>query len=293
VSTILGLRKAYHEDLCQKVLGLRKGTHVFTNADKDSPASVVIARGIAERLSSQFCSSPPGAQGSGTLFAACTRRYLQESFGQLRRLRPGRWTFSTSQAASGIAAYDQYRHLAELAAVLEEHPNLKAALGGDYFITPDILVAREPLPDAEINAGFEKPLVVAAEPAAAHTPLRAQNHEDPLAPSLLLHASISCKWTMRSDRSQNTRTEALNLLRHRKGNTPHIVVVTAEPLPSRIASIAMGTGDIDCTYHIALPELRDTLQANSKLSEALDLIELLEGGRRLRDISDLPFDLAV
>jgi hypothetical protein len=55
----------------------------------------------------------------------------------------------------------------------------------------------------------------------------------------------------------------------------------------------MGTGDIDCTYHIALPELRDTLQANSKLSEALDLIELLEGGRRLRDVSDLPFDLAV
>ena len=35
----------------------------------------------------------------------------------------------------------------------------------------------------------------------------------------------------------------------------HIVVVTAESLPSRIASIALGTGDLDCVYHFALPEL--------------------------------------
>ena len=70
----------------------------------------------------------------------------------------------------------------------------------------------------------------------------------------MLHASISCKWTIRSDRSQNSRTEALNLIRNRKGRVPHIAVVLFEPLPSRIASIAMGTGDIDCTYHGALYE---------------------------------------
>jgi hypothetical protein len=54
---------------------------------------------------------------------------------------------------------------------------------------------------------------------------------------------LSSKWTIRLDRSQNSRTEALNLIRNRKCPLPHIVVVT-EPLPSRIASIAMGTGDI-------------------------------------------------
>ena len=45
--------------------------------------------------------------------------------------------------------------------------------------------------------------------------------------------------------------------RNRKGNLPHIVVVTGEPMPARIASLALGTGDIDCVYHFALYELVD------------------------------------
>lgn len=107
----------------------------------------------------------------------------------------------------------------------------------------------------------------------------------------ILHASISCKYTMRSDRAQNTRTEALNLMRNRKGRNPHIVAVTVEPLPSRIASIAMGTGDLDCAYHAALDEL---VQATVDLGyeDAEELLRVLIGGRRLRDISDLPLDLA-
>ena len=75
----------------------------------------------------------------------------------------------------------------------------------------------------------------------------------------LLHASISCKWTIRSDRSQNARSEAQNLIRNRKGHLPHVVVITAEPSPSRLASIALGTGDIDCVYHFALYELINTV----------------------------------
>jgi len=54
----------------------------------------------------------------------------------------------------------------------------------------------------------------------------------------------------------------------------------------------MGTGDIDCTYHIALPELVETLN-DIENEDQLDMLNLLVAGRRLRDISDLPFDLAV
>ena len=108
----------------------------------------------------------------------------------------------------------------------------------------------------------------------------------------ILHASISCKWTIRSDRAQNTLTEALNLIRNRKGNTPHIVVVTFEPLPSRLASIALGAGDLDCLYHVALPELLKAAQ-ESKYEDAAELLKQMVDGRRLRDISDLPLDLAV
>src|SRR5437762_13493136 len=79
-----------------------------------------------------------------------------------------------------------------------------------------------------------------------------------------MHASVSCKWTIRSDRSQNTRTEALNLIRNRKGKVPIVVAVVFEPLPTRIAFIALGTGDLDCVYHGALRELREAVEEINK-----------------------------
>lgn len=108
-----------------------------------------------------------------------------------------------------------------------------------------------------------------------------------------MHASVSAKWTMRSDRAQNSRTEALGLIRNRKGHLPHIVVVTGEPLPSRLASLATGTGDIDCVYHFALYELIEAVAKYGKAGRE-DLIEQLNAlvdGKRLKDISDLPLDL--
>ena len=122
-----------------------------------------------------------------------------------------------------------------------------------------------------------------------YTPLRAVNRTDS---SLILHASISCKWTVRSDRAQNIRTEGLNLIRNRKGHTPHIVAVTAEPLPTRLASLALGTGDLDCVYHFALPELLIAV-TKAGSSDQLEMLLAMVDGRRLRDISDLPLDLAI
>lgn len=47
--------------------------------------------------------------------------------------------------------------------------------------------------------------------------------------------------------------------------------MTGEPLPSRIASLGLGTGDIDCMYHFALYEL---IQAVNDTG-AEDSIEML------------------
>jgi len=160
-------------------------------------------------------------------------------------------------------------------------------LGGDYIVKSDIVIGRQPVSDEEVNR--VKKLIDKTEKIATHTPLLASNFEKAYP---ILHASISCKWTIRSDRSQNTRTEALNLIRNRKGNLPHIVAVTAEPLPTRLAALALGTGDLDCVYHFALPELIksiDTIE-NEDQSDMLNM--MIEGGR-LRDISDLPFDLSI
>jgi hypothetical protein len=45
-------------------------------------------------------------------------------------------------------------------------------------------------------------------------------------------------------------------------------------------------------YHVALHELKDAIEELDK-EDQLDLLLTLIDGRRLRDISDLPFDLAI
>jgi hypothetical protein len=156
-------------------------------------------------------------------------------------------------------------------------------LGNSYEISPDVLVLRRPESDGTINR--EQLLVDGV--AGRYSIIRKANQDSPI-----VHAIVSCKWTLRSDRAQNARSEALNVIRNRKGRTPHIAVVTGEPVPSRLASLALGTGDIDMVYHFALPELIEAVEsANGR--DAINLLDALITGNRLRDISDLPLDLAV
>ncbi len=122
------------------------------------------------------------------------------------------------RAELALASYDQYEHLFQIKAILERDRALAATLGGDYLVTPDIVVARQAVGDDVINANMDTPIITQNDGLATHTPLRAANYD---VPKPILHASISCKWTIRSDRAQNARTEALNLIRNRKGNTPH------------------------------------------------------------------------
>jgi hypothetical protein len=227
-----------------------------------------------------LCTQQIGGQTAGKEFERLTESFVQNVFTQLNHLRPGDWNFFVNK---NIANFDQYEHLGQLAKLIKENKELKAAMG-DYLIVPDIVISRSPVSDEEINKHQE---IVSNDDLAKFTPLRARNKS-----VQTLHASISCKLTIRSDRSQNARTEGLNLIRNRKGHTPHIAVVTGEPMPNRIASLAYGTGDIDCVYHIALPELRQALEELSETSAA-ETLDLMTDGRRLRDIADLPFDLAI
>ena len=75
----------------------------------------------------------------------------------------------------------------------------------------------------------------------------------------------------RSERISQLRN--LNLIRNRKGPLPHIVAVTAEPLPTRIAALALGTGDLDCVYHFALPELEASIK-DIKNEDQLDILKM-------------------
>jgi hypothetical protein len=256
-------------------------TGVPSNADGSSAASVAIAKAVrAQVCATSAATTKLAGQISGNQFELICGDYLRTTFLELKHLRPGAFKV---QRKLKINMFEQYEYLALLADLAEQNPTVRAALNCDYIIAPDVVITRSPEPDSAINA----PKEIVDPSVAALTPLRAANSSRDL-----LHASVSCKWTLRSDRAQNARSEALNLVRNRKGRVPHIVVITSEPMPSRIASLALGTGDVDCVYHVALPEMRSAISSLG-YADASEMLDVMISGKRLKDISDLPLDLAI
>lgn len=279
----LQARKAFHASLLKTTLTINSNG-VPSNADGNNRSSVAIALGIAERLKAETIAERQAGQTSGNEFEGICAEYVRHTFLKLGHLRPGAWNVHQVSGRNRleIAKYEQYAHLVALDRAARANAELAAALGSDYTITPDIVVARGLELDENINLHD----FLVDDSVSTRASLRAAAGGKPL-----LHASISCKWTIRSDRAQNARSEALNLMRNRKGRLPNIMVVTAEPTPSRLASIALGTGDIDCVYHFALYELQQTL-IELKMDDAAEMLAIMVEGRRLKDISDLPLDLA-
>ena len=287
---IANARYHFHEQLFETNTLTLTSAGVASNADTSSRGSKAISRKIVDILVDEqghtvHTVDKISGQTLGKQFEKLTMGFLQETFPFLQNLRPGNWTILQLGNNNKLKTSDfaQYEHLAYLNALTSENAQLAAALGNDYLVAPDVVIYRDLYEDAAINASQS----VVDEQTARMADIRKANGGKPL-----LHASVSAKYTMRSDHAQNSRTEALNLIRNRKGHLPHIVVVTAEPMPNRLASLALGTGDIDCVYHFALYELiRAVNEVGSE--DAIETLETLVQGKRLKDISDLPLDLAV
>lgn len=287
---IANARFHFHKKLFETNTLTLTSTGVASNADTSSRGSKAIARRIVDILVNEQYHTVStvdkiSGQTLGKQFEILTMDFLRETFPNLQNLRPGHWTILQLGNNNKLKTSDfaQYEHLAYLNELTTQNAQLAAALGNDYLVAPDVVIYRDLYEDNEINAS----LLIIDDNVSKMADIRKANGGKPL-----LHASISAKYTMRSDRAQNSRTEALNLIRNRKGHLPHIVVVTAEPMPNRLASLALGTGDIDCVYHFALYELiRAVKEVGSE--DAIETLETLVQGKRLKDISDLPLDLAV
>ncbi len=279
-------RSRFHAELVRSGTLSLDVNGVASNADGSQAYSIAVAQHVANALRVPAGGKKFAGQSLGRQFEASVEAFLQNTFPFLTTLRPGRWRIMNVGGSRGVyhlARFEPYTHLDDLARAVENDPVLASALGNSYNISPDVLVVRDPEPDSSINEFAE----LVDGTSALHTPIRAENQGEGI-----VHAVVSCKWTLRSDRAQNARSEALGVIRNRKGRTPHIGVVTAEPSPSRLASLALGTGDLDTVYHIALQELVAATVAQNN-SEALQMLRTLVDGKRLRDISDLPLDLAV
>lgn len=277
-------RKLYHRNLIEAGVLSVDSRGIPSNADKSSRLSVEIALKIAEELIAESHEKIDG-QTSGAKFEQINLEFLLNTFPRLQNLRPGKWVIEKLGNRSSIktSSFVQYEHLSYLGEIIRTDSKLATALGNDYMVAPDIVIYREPESDADIN----KNQLIVDDTCGLQSVIRQK-----YSPLPILHASISAKWTMRSDRAQNSRTEALGLIRNRKGHLPHIAVITAEPLPSRLASLALGTGDIDCLYHFALYELIDAIRKIGA-EDAEEMLNILTTGKRLKDISDLPLDLSV
>jgi NgoMIV restriction enzyme len=176
-------------------------------ADADSATSVALAAAILERLGVTR-TSDLDPQSAGRALEQGVEAELQSA---LPRLRPERsWMVDHRRVVSD---FDQYAHLAKLQELIDADASgtLSVEIGRDYLIKPDVTVA--------IETGFGLPL---------------------------LHAAVSCKWTIRSDRVQNIRHEGIVLTRHRRGRQPHIVTVTPEPLADGISGDCPGNGRDRC-----------------------------------------------
>lgn len=157
-----------------------------------------------------------------------------------------RWWVSRGQALSDFV---QYRHLRELEArvAADESGTLESVFGERFRVVPDVTVSVE-------------------------------SHEG----TRFLHAAIACKWGLRPDCVEEIRHQSAVLIRHRRGRQPHIVTVTAEPLPSRLAAIAKGTGEVDGVYHVAFDELVNATDLQEDLDQRRILDVLIAQERLMR-----------
>ncbi|WP_082264767.1 NgoMIV family type II restriction endonuclease [Rothia kristinae] len=287
-------RRVFHRALIdERVLVTRPGSGVPSNADTGSGSSLRYARAIAEGIGAVEAHPRSPGHSAGRSFERAVAAYLQAVLQALDGIRPGEWTVrrlgdrgadGTIRDASEI--FEQYEHLAALREIVEGSRDLRAVLGAEAdLLAPDVVVMRSPLSDRDLNAVTR--LVDPLGPLASASPLRSA-----VQPKPLLHAVVSCRWTLRSDRAQQAKAEAQQLIRNRRGRAPHLVMVTGEPMPSRLAAVALGTGELDCVYHFALHELMDAIDPAVDPAGA-ELMHTMVQGRRLRDISDLPLDLAI
>jgi len=114
----------------------------------------------------------------------------------------------------------------------------------------------------------------------------------------IVHAAISSKWSLRTDRAQDCVSQGAKLVAQRRGRMPHFAVVTIEPRPAMLKILGDGSGSIDCVYHLNLPALTlawESLAANQKHPETWSpyrSFRRLVDQRRLRDYDDLVAEVA-
>lgn len=105
----------------------------------------------------------------------------------------------------------------------------------------------------------------------------------PGSPLQHLVAGFSLKWTLRTDRAQDCRSQGAKMAALRRGRMPHFAAVTMEPRPSMLALLGRGSGDVDCVYHLHLPALSMAIDDYCSGTKHKARLAIRDNFRRLRD----------
>lgn len=306
LSQVQSLRRAYLEGINTTILARNtkikaatlasrvnegwKGGFPITGADVGGATSMWIMEHWAEQLPGSLGALGTG-QRSGSTYEGLLENFLNDGFDALAKAGvQDAERLSATRGGTG-EEFDQYTHLADINAALRGSDELRALFGRNYGVRPDVLIARRRIDPADLGGRGN-------EPIALYTPFfgdakyavnRVPRGRTVIPEAPILQAIVSCKFTLRSDRAQNVRPEANSAIKWRKGRLPSIVAITAEPMVGRLESLALGTGEIDCVYHSALPELDAAMVTAG--AKGLEQLRELVRTRRLRDVSDLLFDV--
>lgn len=282
-SLIAAERSKYHEYIVSSGVLSTDLNGVTSNADTSSRLSMDIAGRLAAALGAGTRSKLIG-QRAGADFEKANMMFLEATFPKLQNLRPGSWHIvklgnKSSMKTSSFAQYGHLEHLSELTAA---DTLLRASLGNDYMISPDVVIYRDPVPDDIINSS--RPIV--DDTISLMSDLRTRKESMPI-----LHASISAKWTMRSDRAEQPHRGS-RIDTEQKGASPPHSGCYGRTCTRPSGLPRSWPGDIDCMYHFALYELAEAVR-DSGYEDSIEMLNMLITGKRIKDISDLPLDLAV
>ncbi|WP_130797062.1 NgoMIV family type II restriction endonuclease [Streptomyces otsuchiensis] len=220
----------------------KNGGHAIPNcADRDNDQSIKISVAILSHFN--IPANQTGPSNAGISLEHHVREGLAKHLNTIAPATP--WLVERGRK---IEDFRQYHHLKTVDELVKKSPALRIAIGVDYRVKPDVTVA-----------------------------IPSQTPTEPY----FLHAAISCKWTIRSDRVQNVRHEFNQMTRQRRGRQPHLVAVTAEPLPSRLVAIARGTGEVDAVYHVAFEAMKSAVESEGNNDQKNAWSECVEQGRVL------------
>lgn len=243
------------------------GVSTARSAGKDAPTGGEFARCVVADLTSRF------PRESGTV--VLPERKLSEfdqyrHVGALRGFEPGRstefvraWSRLTRHArkgATGAALARIETLIGDVESVIDSEAkhltSLLAQVGDESLLGLDLTVSR-----------------------AVQKPRRPQ-----------LAVGLSLKWSLRTDRAQDCRSQGAKMSALRRGRMPHFGVVTMEPRPYMLNLLGGGSGDVDCVYHLDLPALTaavETVYVGPKRKAGRDLFHRLVEQRRIRDYDEL------